>query len=401
MVELREEDIIPYFQPIIAADKGGIFGYEVLGRVIEDGKIKSLGYLFEDEDVSEDDKLIVDRIVRRKAFETYKKSSCDSQLFINMRTKWVYDCAVDNRESKTLKYLEKYDIDPKKIVIEITEESFEGDMESLNPIISRYRKSGCLLAIDDFGRGSSNFERIAYIRPDIVKIDQMIVHKMEHDLSFRDMCRALNFFADTLGIDVLFEGVENVDQLNQCMKAKGQFFQGYLFARPGPSPEGKECRSDLIDKERDHINEEEHNVERCLKMATLKIDKCVLRDMDDLFFKNSEDVLGKDLTPFLMNLPKYCKVVYICDKKGNQLSYNYRLDPEGVTIIKEVAHKNWLHRTHFRNALLQLAVKERSIVTESYRDITTREYVRTYISQINDEHILFIDMDENELESRV
>ncbi len=399
MVKLREENIIPYFQPIITADKGGVFGYEVLGRIMDGEKIKSLGYFFEDENISEDEKLIVDRIVREKAFSVYKKSSCDSQLFINIRAKWLYDCVVDNKESKTLAYLQRYYINPQKTVIEITEESFSGDMESLDPIISKYRESGCLLAIDDFGRGSSNFERIAYLRPDIVKIDRMIVHKMEHDSSFRDMCRALNFFADTLGIDVLFEGVENVSQLNQCMKAKGQFFQGFLFARPGPSPEGRQCRSDLIGKERDHINEEERSVEWRLKMAALEIDRCVLQYMTDLFLNSSQDVLQKDLTPFLMNLPKYCKVIYICDHKGNQLSYNYEVGFEGVTIIKEAARKNWLYRPHFRNALLQLAIKERSIITESYRDITTREYVRTYISQLNDEYILFVDMNEDELEN--
>ncbi|PKM86033.1 MAG: hypothetical protein CVU87_13290 [Firmicutes bacterium HGW-Firmicutes-12] len=70
------------------------------------------------------------------------------------------------------------------IVIEITEERFNGELSKLAEILGYYRRIGCKIAIDDFGSNFSNFERIAVVKPDIIKVDMEKTPTCSHSKFF-------------------------------------------------------------------------------------------------------------------------------------------------------------------------------------------------------------------------
>jgi EAL domain-containing protein (putative c-di-GMP-specific phosphodiesterase class I) len=81
-----EEQMFPYFQPILSADTGKIYSYEALGRYSRaDGQVCSLGSFFEDSTTTNEDALRVDRKIRRLAMEQFVRESNSELLFINIR----------------------------------------------------------------------------------------------------------------------------------------------------------------------------------------------------------------------------------------------------------------------------------------------------------------------------
>lgn len=92
------------------------------------------------------------------------------------------------------------------------------------------------IAIDDTGNGFSTLERIAKLKPDIMKVDMSLVREVEKNRLKRLMIEALRNIAEKAGIQVIAEGVETVEEYNQLRKLGIEYMQGYLFARPSPEP---------------------------------------------------------------------------------------------------------------------------------------------------------------------
>ncbi len=159
--------LIPHYQPIIALDTRRIMGYEALGRIRTSQGVRSLGPFFGDKTVPMSEQIRVDRLLREQALMKFAGDSYRSEqgkLFINLKPSWIYQTFIETGELPTLRLLDKYHIDPRNVVIEITEESFLGPMEQLRSVVDVYREQGCLIAIDDVGSGFSNMDRIAQIR---------------------------------------------------------------------------------------------------------------------------------------------------------------------------------------------------------------------------------------------
>ena len=112
----------------------------------------------------------VDRQLRELAFAKFSGSAPDQgMLFINLKPSWIFHTYATTGELPTLRLLDIYGIDPRRVVIEITEESFQEPMEQLRAVVDLYRNEGCLIAIDDVGSGCSNMDRIAQIQPQILE----------------------------------------------------------------------------------------------------------------------------------------------------------------------------------------------------------------------------------------
>jgi EAL domain-containing protein (putative c-di-GMP-specific phosphodiesterase class I) len=92
-------------------------------------------------------------------------------LFLNLKPSWIYRLWKEQGYLYTLSLLDRHGVEPENIVIEITEEEFGGNLYELAEIVEQYRLRGCKIAIDDVGSGFSNFDRIAVIRPKILKLD--------------------------------------------------------------------------------------------------------------------------------------------------------------------------------------------------------------------------------------
>ena len=131
--------------------------------------------------------------------------------------------------------LEAHGMPAHRVVVEILEGKIH-DEGQLAEAVAYYRDLGCLVAIDDFGAGHSNFERIWRLSPDIVKLDRsVIVHAASNRKARRVLPGLVSLLHET-GCLVLTEGVETEDEALLSMDADVDLVQGYFFARPDANP---------------------------------------------------------------------------------------------------------------------------------------------------------------------
>ena len=100
-------------------------------------------------------------------------------------------------------------------------------------IANEYRKHGFRMALDDFGAGFSGLNVLAEVKPDIVKFDMDLIRGIERRPTAFAIIQALTDLCHRLGIEVVAEGVETLDEFRTLKKCGIHLMQGYLFARPG------------------------------------------------------------------------------------------------------------------------------------------------------------------------
>jgi len=389
-MNLSEDNVIAYFQPILSADSNDVYAFEVLGRYIdENGNVNSLGPFFNNPEVSHDEALRVDRIVRRYAMKKYADEKRTEYIFINIRLAWLLPYVDNPEDMKTLLLAKEFGIPNEKLVIEITEEDFNASEEYLRAIV-HYKRAGCRIALDDYGKEASNIDRLAKLQPDIIKINIDYIHNCETSYHYREYLRAIAAFADSVGIEVLHEGVETERQLEVCISAKGRFYQGFLLARPQPSmidPNvNKFVFSALIATAYSMIQTNVSEVE------TLKNSIDVLAER---FFKENpfsyEKIHNNEyLTKIFRALPEVIRI-YLCNRKGVQLSNNIEKRGEEI-VCKEFINKNWAWRGYFHEIIKAFIRGRKSCLTNPYRDFTTKEKICTYCYAINDDVFLLADI---------
>lgn len=123
-------------------------------------------------------------------------------------------------------------VDPSRLVIELTEHTMASDGEKLARTLDGIRALGCRLYMDDFGTGLSSLSSLHEIRFDAVKIDRSFVNRITQRREHAAIVTSIIMLAHNLGLRVISEGVETMDQLVQLQACDCDLGQGYLFARP-------------------------------------------------------------------------------------------------------------------------------------------------------------------------
>lgn len=129
--------------------------------------------------------------------------------------------------------LEQLGFPAQQLVVEVLEEAVRDDAE-FESAVAYFRELGCLIALDDFGAGSSNFDRIWKIRPQIVKLDRSIIVQSTGNQRIRRLLPQMVSLLHEAGAMVLAEGIETMDEAYIALDADVDFAQGYLFGRPHP-----------------------------------------------------------------------------------------------------------------------------------------------------------------------
>ena len=118
--------------------------------------------------------------------------------------------------------------------LELTEGILMKDSDSAIEILNAINALGVATAIDDFGTGFSSFGYLKNLPVDNIKIDRSFVDKVTTDEKDAAVCKGVIALAREMGLKVVAEGVETLDQFDY-LKANGcEVFQGYYFARPMP-----------------------------------------------------------------------------------------------------------------------------------------------------------------------
>ena len=383
----QEKKLFPYFQPIIGAACGTIIGYEALARQYDaNGRIISAGELFSSPDIAAEQLIAWDRMVRRLALEQFSQSNYNGYLTINISAAWI-DQLTDFSSLPTLLMLDEFNVDRSRVIIEITES--KGDLDKLVAIADLYRRHGLKIAIDDFGAGFSQLERVMAIQPDIIKLDMQLFQNAAKGGIASDVVHLIARLAKRTGCRIVCEGVETVEDFHFGLSCGAQYMQGYLF-----SPATAEFKEPL------HYQKQISSLRKTFLTKTLAKEEHKIQFIANI--KGLIELMKKALeTDFNLNkLPvhpfKKSGVLrfYLCNNEGDQISSNFNFaETQWLEDTTQIGF-NWAWRPYFYQLLALESAKDsyRIVTSERYRDFSTDMLCKTLSLRLDDERILLIDI---------
>jgi len=224
---IKTKNIISYFQPIINNETQEIEKYESLVRLIDEGGNVLTPYHFLD--IAKKSKyypLITD-IILEHSFAALVQTQ--KEVSINLS---AVDIEKEETRSKIFMLLERYKEHSSRIVFELLEDENVKNFELLKEFISDVKKLGVKIAIDDFGSGYSNFERLIHFSPDILKIDGSLVRDIATNEYSLSVVKTIIAFAKEQKIKTVAEFVENEEIFTILKRLGVDYSQGYYFAKP-------------------------------------------------------------------------------------------------------------------------------------------------------------------------
>lgn len=227
---IESGDLISFQQPIINLEKDDeIFGFESLLRThgheqISPGTLFSLaakaGMLS-----------LLDQRAREAAIMAKKRFLKPGvKSFINFLPSTIYNPDFCLRHTFSL--VEKYEIDPADLVFEVVESEEIKDINHLKKVLNTYKKEGMKVALDDVGAGFSTLDVLKELQPDFLKIDRQYINYCDQDDRKMQFLTVVTQLANELGITVLAEGIERLEELEYCKSIGVKLAQGYLIGKP-------------------------------------------------------------------------------------------------------------------------------------------------------------------------
>lgn len=370
------------YQPVFSLSHRRVVGHEALMRARHGEQfVNPLGVF--DSAVSDEETTLLDRLCRLMHVRNYT-APIDGWLFLNVNP--VVTLTDLGADTFFQELLESVQLPPHRIVVELLEDAVPHD-SALSQSLDAYRAQGCLIAIDDFGAGSSNFDRIWRLRPDIVKLDRSIVVEAAENGRARRMLPGLVALLHEAGCLVLAEGIETREQALIAMEADADLVQGYLFGRPSEQPVVgcpndevaglcREFRQWTADASRREVEQQKYTA--VVEVAAGRL------------------AAGQDLTAAcaeLLSMPRVRRC-FMLDADGNQLAANLesftslrRADPR-YQPLRSAVGANWFRRPYFRRAVARPGVVQ---VTRPYFSVTDIDLCFTVSLQmrLNDKDVVF------------
>ena len=128
--------------------------------------------------------------------------------------------------------VQKYQISPEQITLEITENVLIKDFDQVVKLLQKLKDLGFMISVDDFGTGYSSLRYLKSLPIDELKIDQSFVRDIHTNSNDRAIADTIISMARHLSLTVVAEGVENQEQFSLLKQQGCERFQGYYFARP-------------------------------------------------------------------------------------------------------------------------------------------------------------------------
>ncbi|WLR53673.1 EAL domain-containing protein [Mesobacillus subterraneus] len=135
--------------------------------------------------------------------------------------------------------IEKYNIEPSLLEIEITEGAMQDTKETI-PILKRLKNLGIKISVDDFGTGYSSLSYLKQFPIDVLKIDQSFIRDIKYNGKDAAIITTIIHLGNSLGMEVIAEGVEEQSQVDFLTNADCEKAQGFFFSRPLRALEAEE-----------------------------------------------------------------------------------------------------------------------------------------------------------------
>lgn len=229
---IAQGEVETHFQPITSIRRQNVLGLEALSRGRRDGSLVSPGELFDcahAQNLTSD----LDSLCRNTALSSFSPLSATQDglmLFVNMHP---ITAQSGDHVGELERAVKKAGLEPNRVVIELLEVAFDEPDRALE-LVHRLRGAGFLIALDDIGAGHSNLDRIAHIRPDILKADRSLLAGIDTDYVKREVFKSLVLLSERIGGWIIAEGIETQEQALAVLEMGGDLMQGFYFARPLP-----------------------------------------------------------------------------------------------------------------------------------------------------------------------
>lgn len=236
---LKNNEFMLYYQPQYNGN-GEVIGAEALLRWNHPRRIHESPEVFIP--IAEDSELILaigdwvlyESCRHLKQLQEMGLPPSFKKLSINVSAKQL---AQDNFFEHIYRAVQASGVDPKQLMIEITENILITRIHDAMALISRLKELGVDCAIDDFGMGYSSLTYLKRLRTRMIKIDKSFVKDIHKDAENRSIVRMIIALAENLEMAILAEGVEGREELQVLSELGCSQYQGYYFNRPLPFDE--------------------------------------------------------------------------------------------------------------------------------------------------------------------
>lgn len=226
---LKNDGFVLHYQPQVKVDGLTIYGFEALLRFKDDTLSPAIFI-----PIAEEAGLIIEvgRWVTKEAISQlykWKKSHVNLKpISVNLSTKQFMDEGYIDYLRITLA---EYEIPAEYIEIEITESILLEQTERTIEFLNELKKIGVMIALDDFGTGYSSLSYLTFIPVDKIKLDKSLSDKFLGLTNIKVMDSLISL-AHSLDLEVIAEGIEDIEQYKRLRFGKCDYIQGYLFSKP-------------------------------------------------------------------------------------------------------------------------------------------------------------------------
>ena len=242
---LQRGDIIVHFQPKLDLSTRRVIGYEALARWqhSEQGLLEPSVFM----DLIALSGLHTElyRVVLEQALfdlATLRTSGADVTVSVNVDARNLRE---PDLASRTLALVEMYGLEPKDLILELTEEVLVGEDPALTQALTELDEAGVTLSIDDFGSGFSSLAYLTRLPIREMKLDRSLVSQVPRSSRAKAILESVFGVASRLGLVVVAEGVERQETLEYLATQGCLQGQGYLIGKPNTASYWAEQPTDI------------------------------------------------------------------------------------------------------------------------------------------------------------
>ncbi|MBB5536075.1 putative bifunctional diguanylate cyclase/phosphodiesterase [Rhizobium giardinii] len=231
---VRNDLIVPYYQPLVDLQSGKILGFEALARWNQPSgeSVPPCEFI----EIAEEAGLITElsEKVLRRACRDAISWPADIRLAFNLSPTQLADKLLGLR---LMTILDEVGLPTHRLELEITESALIQNSSAAEAVLSDLSEAGIRIALDDFGTGYSSFAHLLRFKFDKIKIDRSFVHQMNSDEKHRRIVQSILGLSRNLGIPATAEGIESDGQCHDLRNMGCDFGQGFLFSKAIPARE--------------------------------------------------------------------------------------------------------------------------------------------------------------------
>ncbi len=233
--DLDDERVKVFCQPVFNTKKKQFTTAEALMRL----ELKELGMVYPDQFIDMAEKHgyihILSRIILNKTCQYIKHLEEEGYHIERISVNFaIQELHLDDFSKDIMMIIGRNGIPFEKIAVELTESRNEKDFKSVKRVMEELQEVGIKFYLDDFGTGYSNFERIIGLPIDIIKFDRSLTIMAGKNETSKFMVGSFSEIFKKADYQILFEGVEDEKDEQQCIGMEAMYLQGYKYSKPIP-----------------------------------------------------------------------------------------------------------------------------------------------------------------------